>query len=387
MTFTEFWYIINNVCGRTGVIIMEKTKNKSNVFNLIICGIAFAVMIVYLLFVDKIDHVIGALKSINPLFIVLCTLFMGGYWLCESGSVYVILKQLHPKIRFGQCWTNTIIGQYFNCITPFASGGQPMQAYYYIQGGVPLGAGLTALLSRFIVYQFALTVYSVFTLIFGINQFGEELSQKGLLPFVFIGFVINNAVIVFLLGIAFRKNGTLKVANALITLLAKMRIIKKPLSKRMYITREANKFFTNFKFIKKNVWVIAKSCFFTFAQLILYFSITYLLCVGFDKDPGSFLKVVSYQAYVNMITSFIPLPGAIGGAELGFSGFFNGIFGDYTNVAMMLWRILTFYLPILVGIAHILTMRGKGYKEPSNMEAMENLYNMEKSITEDEDND
>lgn len=366
---------------------MEKSKKKSNKLNLIICGIAFVVMIVYLLFVDKIDHVIGALKSINPVFIVLCVLCMGGYWICEAISIYVILKPLHPQIRFGQCWTNTIIGQYFNCITPFASGGQPMQAYYYVQGGVPLGSGLTALLSKFIVYQFALTVYSVFTLVFGLNQFGNELSQKGLLPFVFIGFVINTAVIVFLLGIALWKNGTLKVANALITLLAKMKIIKNPLRKRLYITREANKFFTNFKFIKKNAWVIIKSCFFTFLQLTLYFTITYLLCIGFDKDPGSYLKVISYQAYVNMITSFIPLPGAIGGAELGFSGFFNEIFGDYTNVAMMLWRILTFYLPILVGIAHILTMRNKGYKEPTNIEAMENLYNMENSVIENDDND
>lgn len=366
---------------------MEKTKKKSNKWNLIICGIAFVVMIVYLLFVDKIDHVVSALKSINPLFIVLCVLFMGGYWMCEAVSVYVILKPLHPQIRFGQCWANTIIGQYFNCITPFASGGQPMQAYYYVQGGVPLGAGLTALLSRFIVYQFALTVYSVFTLVFGLNRFGDELSKKGLLLFVIIGFVINTAVIVFLLGIALWKNGTLKVANALISLLAKLKIIKNPLRRRLYITREANKFFTNFKFIKKNAWVIIKSCFFTFLQLTLFFSITYLLCIGFDKDPRSYLKVISYQAYVNMITSFIPLPGAIGGAELGFSGFFNGIFGDYTNVAMMLWRILTFYLPILVGIAHILTMRNMGYKEPSNLEAMENLYKMEQAAIEEDNND
>lgn len=373
--------------AETGVYTMEKTKKKSNKWNLIICGIAFVVMIVYLLFVDKIDHVVSALKSINPLFIVLCVLFMGGYWMCEAVSVYVILKPLHPQIRFGQCWANTIIGQYFNCITPFASGGQPMQAYYYVQGGVPLGAGLTALLSRFIVYQFALTVYSVFTLVFGLNRFGDELSKKGLLLFVIIGFVINTAVIVFLLGIALWKNGTLKVANALISLLAKLKIIKNPLRRRLYITREANKFFTNFKFIKKNAWVIIKSCFFTFLQLTLFFSITYLLCIGFDKDPRSYLKVISYQAYVNMITSFIPLPGAIGGAELGFSGFFNGIFGDYTNVAMMLWRILTFYLPILVGIAHILTMRNMGYKEPSNLEAMENLYKMEQAAIEEDNND
>lgn len=366
---------------------MDKTnkpkKKKSSKLNLFICGIAFIVMIVYLLFVDKLDNVLNALRNINPIFIIVCILFMVGYWLCESATIHAILKPLHPKAKFWHTWLDTIIGQYFNCITPFASGGQPMQAYYLVQFGVPLGAGLTALLSRFIVYQFVLTIYSAVTLIAGLNLFGDDLSAKGLMPFVLIGFVINTAVIVFLLSIALWKSGTVKAANGIITLLTKMHIVKDPMHWRLYFTREVNKFHENFKFLKKNVWVIVKSCFFTFIQLTLYLSISYVLYRGFGLKGESLLKIISYQAYVLMISSFIPLPGAMGAAELGYAGFFKDMFGTYTGVSTMLWRIFTFYLPILVGMGFMLTLKNKGIEAPEDVD----MDKMEQTISAEHNED
>lgn len=358
----------------------KKKKKKSNKLNLIICAVAFVVMIFYLIFVDKIENVVSALQKINPLFILLCVVFMVGYWLCEAATVQVVLKSLHPKIRFWHTWLDTIIGQYFNCITPCASGGQPMQAYYLVKFGVPLGSAMTGLLSRFIVYQFVLTLYSIFTLVAGLSEFGDDLKQKGLMPFVLIGFVINTAVIVFLLAVALWKKGTLKFANFIITVGAKIHLVKHPLRVRLYITREVNKFYNNFKFLKTNVKIILKACFFTFIQLLLFLSISYVLYLGFGLNEASFLQIMSYQAYVLMISSFIPLPGAMGAAELGYAGFFGDIFGAYTGVSTMLWRIFTFYLPILVGLGFTLTMREKGIEEPTDNELKENSYNMEQTM-------
>ena len=365
---------------------MEKKKKKhGNKLNLIICAIAFVVMLVYLFFVDKIENVVNAVRNINPIFIVICVLFMVGYWLCESATVHVILKELHPQAKFKDTFTNTIIGQYFNCITPCASGGQPMQAYYFVKFGVPLGSGLSALLSRFIVYQFVLTVYSVFTLCIGIGQFGDDLKQKGLMPFVLIGFAVNTAVIVFLLAIAFCKNGTIKFANWIITVLAKMHIIKNPLKQRVYFTREVHKFHNNFNFLKKNVKVILKACFFTVIQLTLYLSISYVLYLGFGLHGTSLLQVISYQAFVLMISSFIPLPGAIGAAELGYSGFFRTILGSYTGVSTMLWRIFTFYMPIIVGMVFTMTLKKKkGIDTPSTSDSEEALINLSEADSDEE---
>ena len=68
--------------------------------------------------------------------------------------------------------------------------------------------------------------------------------------------------------------------------------------------------------------------------------------------------VVSAQAFVVMISSFVPLPGAAGGAEFSFKTFFAPFFSPYhisVNPAMLLWRFITFYLPIIVGACFMAT--------------------------------
>ena len=358
-----------------------KKKKMGKKLNLIVCAFAFVVMVIYLVFVDSIDNVVAALTRINKGALIICVLFMVGYWLCEAGTIHVMLKSMHPKMKFWNSWLTTIIGQYFNCITPSSTGGQPMQAYYLVKFGVPLGCGITALLSRFIVYQFVLTAYSIFTLVAGYHHFGNDLQQKGLMPFVIIGFVINTAVIVFLISIAVFRKGTLKFANWLISLLNRLHIVKHPMKWRIYFTREVNKFYNNFKYLKKNIPLLLRSILLTFIQLTLFLSISYVLFRGFGLEGTSLLQIISYQAYVLMISSFIPLPGAMGGAELGYYGFFKDIFGEqYVNTAMMLWRIMTFYLPIIVGLVFTLTMKNKGIVEPTDEQAKEALYEMEKEI-------
>ncbi len=366
---------------------MKKEKKKlGNKLNLIVCAVAFLIMLFYLIFVDKIENVVAAIQNMNPIFLVICILFMVGYWLTETATVHVMLKELHPTAKFWHTWLDTIIGQYFNCITPCASGGQPMQAYYFVKFGVPLGAAMTGLLSRFIVYQFVLTIYSVFTLAVGFSEFGDDLSSKGLMPFVFIGFVINTAVIIALISIAVWKKGTVKIVHWFISLLAKLHIVKNPMKHRLYFVREINKFHHNFNFLKKNVGVIIKSCIFTFIQLTLYLSISYVLYRGFGLGEASLLQIISYQAYVLMISSFIPLPGAMGGAELGYAGFFGDIFGAYTGVSTMLWRIFTFYLPIIVGLGFTLTLREKGIDDPTTLEGKHAMYNMKQEMLKNETN-
>lgn len=346
----------------------KNVKKKSKKWNLILCAASFVILLVFLFLVDKPDKIFGALKNVNPLFLGLCVLTMFAYWLCETATIHVILKPLCPTAKFKDTWYDTIMGQYFNCITPCATGGQPMQAYYFVKFGVPLGNALTALLSRFIVYQFVLTVYSATMLIAGFKNEGRELIQGGLMPLVLIGFAINTGVIIFLLMIALWRNGTVKAANGIISLLTKMHIIKKPMKWRLYYTREIDKFHDNFKFIKKNAGVILKGLIFTAIQLLLYLNISYLLYCGFFAEHDMpWGKIITYQAYVQMFSGFIPLPGAMGAAEVGYASFFNKIFGDYTGAATLLWRIFTFYMPIIVGIIHLMTLKRKGYDVPDSV--------------------
>ena len=60
--------------------------------------------------------------------------------------------------------------------------------------------------------------------------------------------------------------------------------------------------------------------------------------------------MMAAQAYVSMVSAFVPLPGASGGAEGSFVLFFSAFFQNSTVIpAMVIWRTCTYYLNIPVG--------------------------------------
>ncbi|MBO6301656.1 MAG: flippase-like domain-containing protein [Ruminiclostridium sp.] len=336
------------------------SKKKSNKLNLIICGIAFVIMLI-VLFSEGIDNIINALLQLNPLYLLIAVACMAVYWFGEALGLHFAAKSLEPSVKFRTTFLVTMIGQYFNCITPFASGGQPMQVYTFMKRGMPLGSAMTALLSRFIVYQFTLTLYSVVFLIFRLSMFTDG-DLKPLTVLVTVGFIINTFVIVLLFMLAFFRKATTKIAHGIVRLLGKLRIIKDVDDKLEYIDRELDTYYENFMFIKSQPVMILKMFLVTVVQLLVYFSITFVIYKGFGMSGTDFFTIIACQAFVLMISAFVPLPGAMGAAEGSYAAFFKGIFGSYyTGVSTFIWRFLTFYLPILIGIVINLRMTKKGF--------------------------
>lgn len=337
-------------------------SNRSKRINLIICGLAFVIMIGFLFFVDDPREIWKALCSASPLFMLMTLLCMIVYWFLEGVILHAVVKEVHPKQKFKNSLSVSMIGQYFNCITPFASGGQPIQAYYLVKFGVPLGSALTALLSKFIAYQAMLTVYSAVILIFKLQYVVD--TNPLMMPLVVLGFIINTVVIAALLMLAFFRKPTEKIAHFAIRLLGKLRILKDADGKLKYIDDEMDKYYENFQFIKKRPLLIFKMCFYTVVQLTIYFSISFIIYHAFGLEGTDYITVISCQAFILMISAFVPLPGALGAAEGSYVLFFNSIFGSYVHLSTVIWRFLTFYMAIIVGMIFTLLVNKKGSFAP-----------------------
>lgn len=342
-------------------------KKKNNKLNLIICGFAFVVMLLYIFCFDGVENLVRSITTVNFGFLLLAVCCIFGYWVLESVTLHLSAKSIAPQARFKDSLFVTIIGQYFNSITPFASGGQPMQAYYYVKRGIPLSAAMTALISRFIVYQFVLTVYSVIFLIFKLPMFREG-EFKGLTVLVVIGFLINTAVILLLFMVSFFRTPTTKLAHGIVYLLGKLRIFKNPEEKIVAVDQTLEQYYEHFLFIKSKPLLILKMCALTFVQLFLYFSITYVIYLGFGMNETDLFTITACQSFVLMISSFVPLPGALGAAEGSYAAFFSKIFGSYTGFSTFVWRFLTFYLPILIGLGINLYLTRRGQENFDDMQ-------------------
>lgn len=349
-------------------------SNRSKRINLIICGIAFIIMICFLFFVDDPKEIWSAICSANPLYMLLTVVCMLIYWFLEAVILHSVAREVHPKQKFKNSLSISMIGQYFNCITPFASGGQPIQAYYLMKFGVPLGSALTALLSKFIVYQAMLTVYSAIILIFKLQYVLD--TNPLMMPLVIIGFIVNTAVIAGLLMLAFFRKPTVKIAHFAIRLLGKIHIIKDVDAKLKFVDDEMEMYYKNFQFLKKRPLLIIKMCLYTIVQLTVYFSISFVIYLAFGLKGTDYITIISCQAFILMISAFVPLPGALGAAEGSYVLFFKGIFGDYVNLSTVIWRFLTFYMAIIVGMIFSILVNKKGSFAPSE----ENVSAVPKSV-------
>lgn len=310
----------------------------------------FAVLCIWLLKQYSIQALWKMMLGMRPLWILAALGLMVVYWVFESLGLHLAVSRFVPTQNLGDTFCATMIGQFFNCITPFSSGGQPMQAWYLVKKGVSLSFASCSLLIKFIVYQFVLTIYSALTLLLCFKSFAGRISSIGWL--IFVGFGVNLLVITGLLCLGFLRRPTEKVLYGSVSLLKKVKLISEQAASKAKerIQKELMEFYEGFAQIRQDIGGILAMSALTAVQLTAFFLIPLCIFYAFGLGKADVLLMICAGAFVLNFTSFIPLPGAAAGAEIGFHTIFSIFFPTHIlSVAILFWRLLTFYLPICVG--------------------------------------
>lgn len=310
----------------------------------------FAVLCIWLLKQYSIQALWKMMLGMRPLWILAALGLMVIYWVFESLGLHLAVSRFVPTQNPGDTFCATMIGQFFNCITPFSSGGQPMQAWYLVKKGVSLSFASCSLLIKFIVYQFVLTIYSALTLLLCFKSFAGRISSIGWL--IFVGFGVNLLVITGLLCLGFLRRPTEKVLYGSVSLLKKVKLISEQAASKAKerIQKELMEFYEGFAQIRQDIGGILAMSALTAVQLTAFFLIPLCIFYAFGLGKADVLLMICAGAFVLNFTSFIPLPGAAAGAEIGFHTIFSIFFPTHIlSVAILFWRLLTFYLPICVG--------------------------------------
>ena len=84
----------------------------------------------------------------------------------------------------------TLITQFFNGITPFSTGGQPMQIYMLRNSGIKVGPATNIIIQDFLMYQLALITIGLVSII-GNQVFHFFEISSGLYTLLILGFSIN----------------------------------------------------------------------------------------------------------------------------------------------------------------------------------------------------
>lgn len=105
-------------------------------------------------------------------------------------------------------------------------------------------------------------------------------------------------------------------------------------------------------------WLIVG--FLSMIQLTFFFSIPLVIGYGFHMTHLSIFYMIGAAAFVSMVTAFIPIPGAAIGAEGSFYLIYQIFFPSQIIItALLLWRLYTYYLPLVVGGTVLMLGNGK----------------------------
>jgi uncharacterized protein (TIRG00374 family) len=322
---------------------------QNKIFNTVIVVLSACIFVFFLIFSHGLSSLVLELKMLNFKWVILAIFCMLLFWSCETIIIYIITFSLNKSTSLLiKSVKIAMIGQFFSAITPFQSGSQPAQLYIMTENGIPAGHSGSILMIKFIIHQAMLTIYSIVVLILTFSYFNSRIPY--LTYFCVFGFFVNTLIIFCALLFAVNNKVTKKVLWLFLKILGKIKLVKDPIIKFNEFEIELMSFHKSAAFISKNIVMCVFASLLTLLQWTAYYTIPYCIYRSFGFNIVYIWTMIAAQVFLTMFMSFIPLPGAAGGAEGGFCMIFGLFFKAKTIIpALLLWRVITYYSCIGVG--------------------------------------
>jgi len=331
---------------------------KKNMFGLL----TLLISVIVLAFAIKINggfiEFFGKLKNASLGWIAAAFCAIVVYWIVDGIALHLLIKTKYKDFSFRKSQLTAMTGFLYCNLTPFATGGQPAQIYQLKRFGVSVGDACSFITIKSIIYQIGLTIMSIIALILAGAYFISQIKYIGLL-FV-AGFLCNLVFIFVIMLVCFKVKFTKRICFAIISLLNKIKFGNKKLIKDKKRTiknllRNIEIFYASVAIIKKKPRLLLSCGGLTIVQLIAFYAVTYFVFKGFDAQPvvdPDFIYVLSLNSMQNMITQFVPIPGAAGAAEGSLALFLKILFPvpeALVFTGIVVWRFITYYFTIIVG--------------------------------------
>jgi len=324
-----------------------KKNKRFSVKWLIVSALLGLVAVIVFFFIGDFKENIEAFKRIKPVWVIYSFVCLTIYWISEAFALFVTARICHVHLSYPQAFETNLMGQFYNSVTPFATGGQPMQIYRMYQFGIPVSKGTAIATSKFLIYQISITIIGIFLLLFFFKNIAALPAISGL---VLIGFIINAAVIIFVIIFSFNPPLTKKIIHIFLNIVGRFKIGKKLKNNEEKYLEKLKEFHDSMKRLIYSPGKLLLALLATCIQMFFYFSISYCIYRMFENPTVSFAEIFAFQGILFVVTGFVPIPGAGGAAEGGFYLFFKSFFTNHNIVgAVIMWRIMTYYMNIFFG--------------------------------------
>lgn len=328
-------------------------QTRSGILNALVIFLTVGIVVYLGAANGEIGGALEALRRCQPAWIGIAVFAFCIYLVFESLGVHVFFRQQGLKIRFGTSMLVSAIGLFYSCVTPAATGGQPMQVFCFKKRGIPPGVSSSALAVKFFCFQTALL--SLGGLMWALFPQLVSACISKVRVIVITGFVLNGFTVAVVLLLAINKNIVRTIITFGIRLMKKLHLVKDVARATSRADAALADFHASVDMATHHPGRLLVLLLISAVQVLGLMSITYCVYRAIGGSVHLFGEILALQLLLYIAASFTPLPGSSGAQEGGFYLFFQGIFPEGTLMgALLLWRFLTYYLMLITGLGCVI---------------------------------
>ncbi len=313
----------------------------------------FFVAVIFLLTLWSVFHgedlgdVAEYLSEADPRYILLsifCVLF---FILGESVIICYLMRTLGQRVPFFHCCLYSFIGFFFSCITPSASGGQPMQVVAMRKDRISVPVATVVLAIVTITYKMVLVFIGCG--VFLLRPARIMVCLEPVEPVMILGILLNVICISLLLMLVFHPSFVRVAAGWILALLHHFRPFKHPEKQMKRLEHLTDQYHGTAEFYKAHKHVMLQVFLLTFLQRCCLFLVTWFTYLAFGLPREHMTVLLTLQAMISVAADMLPLPGGMGISENLFLVIFLPFFGEELILpAMVLSRGIGYYTQLLI---------------------------------------
>jgi len=321
---------------------------KKKLFKLFIVLSSALLLIILIFFTNSLDELVLIAKNIKMYWLITGFACMIAYWVLDAVILHSLTLSMLEKQPLKDSIRVTMIGQFFNAITPLSGAGQPVQAYVMVKDGVKPGHAVSIVIVKTVLHQLVIVLYSIGAFIFRGGHFAAMIPQ--FYYFFVLGLIVNTAFLIFYLLFLYNKQAAKKVLMIIFKLLRKLRFVKNVDTMEKKLDRELNSFSEGAAILKGERIKLLMLILAQVLQFSFIFAIPYFIQLAIELKSVALFDVLAAQSMITLISLLVPTPGATGGIE-GLSYLFYGLFFTKAFIipVILIYRILTYYSSVIFG--------------------------------------
>ena len=324
-------------------------SRKKIIFNGVFLAVVFALTIYGVFHGEDLSSMMDAIHRADKRWLIpgiaLVAFFIWG----ESIIIWYMMRSSGIQLKKRTCFLFSSVGFFFSCITPSASGGQPMQIYYMKKEKISIPVSTVILMIVTITYKLVLVVIGIGIAIFGRGFLHKYL--EGILPVFYLGLALNIFCVTFMTILVFHPLLAKAIMVKGMKLLERLHLVKKKDGRLKKLEDSMDTYRNTAAYLKNNPFVIVKVIGITFIQRMALFAVTWFVYQAFGLHGTGFWEILFLQAVISVSVDMLPLPGGMGISETLFLNIFSPVLGGLLLPGMVLSRGLGYYGELLISAA------------------------------------